>query len=226
MLRRLRRVRFRQASQRRYARWRCTQSRTDAGGTRKGVVRVGDTVRRPTGAWTPTIDAFLRHLESVDFPAPRTRGRDDLGRQILTWAPGRTAWDEHARHGGDLERLRKAARLVRRLHDVLDTFQPPEDAIWPGGWGRAEGPRRKPICHMDLAPYNVVASPSGELAVIDWDGAGPGDRKSSAQPPAIRAAGPGSHHVHPPIRSWPPVDLRAPTEARGSTAAMRCTGTP
>lgn len=146
------------------------------GGTRPGVVRVGDSVRRPAGRHTPTIDALLRHLGSVDFPAPRPLGTDELGRQILTWLPGTTTWDEHACFWGSIERVRQAAALIRRLHEALDTFQPPRDATWPGGWGRIVGPRRGPICHGDLAPYNVVASWMGELGIIDWDGAGPGDR--------------------------------------------------
>jgi Ser/Thr protein kinase RdoA (MazF antagonist) len=76
------------------------------------------------------------------------------------------------------DQVREAALLVRRLHDALDVFDPPDDAYWAGGWGRGEGPRQGPICHLDLAPYNVVASPTGDLAIIDWDGAGPGDRMS------------------------------------------------
>ena len=41
------------------------------------MVRVGDTVRRPAGPWTPAVDALLRHLEDVGFPgAPRALGRD------------------------------------------------------------------------------------------------------------------------------------------------------
>src|SRR5207245_357451 len=64
----------------------------------------------------------------------------------------------------------------RRVHDVLDDFDVPPVAYWKGGWGRREGSSSGPICHWDLAPYNVVKAPDGSLAVIDWDGCGPGDR--------------------------------------------------
>jgi hypothetical protein len=41
------------------------------------VMRVGDTVRRPTHPWTPTIHELLRHLETVGFPySPRVLGVD------------------------------------------------------------------------------------------------------------------------------------------------------
>lgn len=35
------------------------------GNVTAGVVRVGETVRRPAGPWTAGVDAFLRHLEGV-----------------------------------------------------------------------------------------------------------------------------------------------------------------
>ena len=41
-----------------------------------------------------------------------------------------------------------------------------------GPCGGATGP----ICHWDVAPWNVVAGEDGSLSVIDWDGVGPGDR--------------------------------------------------
>ena len=37
------------------------------GGTLTAVVRVGDTVRRGPGPWTPTIHAFMRHLRAAGF---------------------------------------------------------------------------------------------------------------------------------------------------------------
>ncbi|TQS46049.1 hypothetical protein [Cryptosporangium phraense] len=44
----------------------------------QGVVRVGNTVRRPAGPWTDAVDALLLHLESVGFRgAPRALGRDE-----------------------------------------------------------------------------------------------------------------------------------------------------
>jgi hypothetical protein len=53
------------------------------------VVRVGSTVRRPTGAWTPAVHALLRHLAAKGFAgAPRVHGFDERGREILDFMPG------------------------------------------------------------------------------------------------------------------------------------------
>ena len=49
------------------------------GGNTSTVVRVGDTVRRNVGPWTPAVHALLRHLEYVGFTgAPRVLGIDDV----------------------------------------------------------------------------------------------------------------------------------------------------
>ena len=49
-----------------------------ADGSMTTVVRVGDTVRRPVGRWTPAVHSLLRHLEAVGFEgAPRVLGFDD-----------------------------------------------------------------------------------------------------------------------------------------------------
>ena len=143
--------------------------------TTPGVVRVADTVRRPGGSWVPTTVSLLHHLESEGFPAPRPLGSDDDGRQILSWIRGVPTWLEHHRWWGTDGALARAGRLIRHLHDALDRFQIPAGATWRGGWDRPED-GTGPICHHDLAPWNMVAGADGELYVIDWDGAGPGDR--------------------------------------------------
>jgi len=54
-----------------------------------GVVRVGDTVRRPTGPHSAFVHALLMHLEAVGFAgAPRLLGMDDQGREILSYLAG------------------------------------------------------------------------------------------------------------------------------------------
>src|SRR5215208_3533307 len=95
-----------------------------AGGGLTPVARLGDTVRRATGPWTPAVHALLRHLEAVGFAgAPRVLGIDDRGREILTYVPGGgSSWSD--------EELAEAARLVRGYHDATASFAPPEDAEW------------------------------------------------------------------------------------------------
>ena len=59
------------------------------GGNTSTVVRVGDTVRRNAGPWTPAVHALLRHLERVGFTgAPRALGIDDQGREVLSYLEG------------------------------------------------------------------------------------------------------------------------------------------
>jgi Ser/Thr protein kinase RdoA (MazF antagonist) len=62
--------------------------------------------------------------------------------------------------------------IIRAFHDAVETFVPPDDAIW----NVLIAPERTEIiCHHDLAPWNLVRTPSA-LTFIDWDGAGPGSR--------------------------------------------------
>jgi hypothetical protein len=53
------------------------------GDVTEGVVRVGDTVRRPVGPHSPLVHALLAHLESVGFEgAPRFLGIDGSPRSL------------------------------------------------------------------------------------------------------------------------------------------------
>ena len=60
-----------------------------AGGNLGGAVRVGDTVRRPVGPWTPAVHALLGHLAGRVPNIPRVLGFDDRGREILSYLPSR-----------------------------------------------------------------------------------------------------------------------------------------
>ena len=67
----------------------------DGGNVAAGVVRVGDTVRKPAGFWTPAVEALLSHLGRAGFTgAPRPLGRDGEGRQVLEYVPGPMAMDQ------------------------------------------------------------------------------------------------------------------------------------
>lgn len=130
--------------------------------------RVGRTVRRRVGPWTPAVHALLRHLENVGFEgAPRVLGIDEQGREILTFIAG---VEGRAAKQYDDETLAAVARLIRRFHEAVATFVPPPDCAWrsiPGA------PRDGIICHNDLAPYNAVYDDRGPIAFIDWDTAAP-----------------------------------------------------
>ena len=137
-----------------------------------GPVRIGDTVRRATGEWTPAVHALLDHLESVGFDgAPRAHGVDEKGREILDYVEGRVGWRPYPEDIFDDVGLVAAARLIRRYHDAVRDFTPPADSAWrflPGA------PREGITCHNDLAPYNTVYRDGRPFAFIDWDLAAPG----------------------------------------------------
>lgn len=145
------------------------------GGNLNDAVRAGDTVRRTAGPWTPAVHALLRFLEERGFPAPRARGLDEKGREVLAYIEGeahsgtREPLPEHVmaeRH------LVSAAKLLRRYHDLVLEFRPPPGARW-----RLVGPPpHELISHNDWTPWNALFR-DGELAVIlDWDLAGPASR--------------------------------------------------
>ncbi|GAB3908216.1 hypothetical protein GCM10029964_107630 [Kibdelosporangium lantanae] len=133
------------------------------GNMNTGVVRIGQTVRRPTGPWTPAVHAVLNHLNNTGYPhAPQLLGIDDQGREVLSYHPGATEADV------DLTRV---GHLIRAFHDLMATFTPPADAVWQ----RLIPPNGEDlVIHHDLAPWNLVVGP--ELVLIDWDVAGPGTR--------------------------------------------------
>ena len=54
-------------------------------------------MRRPAGFWTPAVQALLEHLEAAGFEgAPRPRGIDDEGREVLTYVDGIAGGDDMA----------------------------------------------------------------------------------------------------------------------------------
>ena len=142
------------------------------GGLVDRVVRVGPTVRRPAGAWTPTIHALLDHLEAGGFPAPRARGLDASGREVLTYLDGEASlwpWPPVLR---DTRGVRQVGRLVRSYHDAVADFRPPDPPIWQMG-ERELGPGEI-VCHGDLDPSNLIWSGDELVGLIDWELARPG----------------------------------------------------
>lgn len=140
------------------------------GNVSDAVVRVGRTVRKPATAATPAVGSLLRHLEaSGAVGAPRFHGVDARNRQVLDYVHGPLADTLPAM---SLDGLARVGRLIRRLHDAADSFEPPDDAVWAV---EIEPDRAELICHHDLAPWNLVCG-TGGWVFIDWDGAGPGSR--------------------------------------------------
>lgn len=140
------------------------------GNVSRGVVRVGDTVRKPATAATDSVLAFLTHLDNLGFDgAPRPMGRDELGRLTLEYVDGPLVHDLPLL---DRRALRRVGAVIRRLHDLSESFVPPPGARWDVVIPPDE---EVLICHHDLAPWNLVLG-QDRWVFIDWDSAGPGSR--------------------------------------------------
>ncbi|WP_340024016.1 aminoglycoside phosphotransferase family protein [Paenibacillus sp. FSL K6-1096] len=148
------------------------------GGNVNELVRIGDTVRRPTGYWSPNVHELLLHLEQQEFAgAPRFFGLDEEGREIVSFLPGEVAGNDYpelAPYMWSDRVLTGIARLLRRYHDATQGFVPKADRQWQHIYTGAEA--QEVICHNDAAPYNMVFQHEQPVALIDFDTAGPGPR--------------------------------------------------
>lgn len=130
----------------------------EGGRLTKGVVRVGDTVRRPARESSPFVARLLAHFEVLGVPwAPRYLGRDAHGRDTLSYLPGSvpTRWRDFSD-----EQVRGAGALLRAFHDAT------RGSILAGEF--------PVVCHHDLGPNNTVFDGETPTALIDFDLAAPG----------------------------------------------------
>lgn len=127
----------------------------------QGVVRVGDTVRRPPKASSPFVRDLLSHLEARSFDrAPRFLGVDEQGREMHSYLEGEVPSELDAEFSDEV--LVGAARLIRRYHDAT------AGSLLAGG--------HEVVCHRDLSPCNFVFRHDRPVALIDFDAAAPGRR--------------------------------------------------
>lgn len=141
-----------------------------AGGATEGAVRIGDTVRRATGPWTPVVHELLAHLRGTPL-APDVLGFDDRGREVLTYLPGVTVRPDDETVSDDA--IASCGRALRELHDAMTTFRPEGERRWRYGV-RALQPGEV-VCHNDPGLYNWAFDGDRAVGLFDWDMAGPGD---------------------------------------------------
>jgi len=126
-----------------------------------GVVRVGDTVRRPLKPDSDVVHALLAHLARCGFEgAPRYLGVDSRGRTILSFIEGFAP--PHNGFRLSEQGVRAGARLVRTVHDLTQ------------GTKFAAG--SDVACHPNLSQPNFIFQDMIPVAIIDWDGTRPGAR--------------------------------------------------
>lgn len=151
------------------------------GGANSQAVRVGQTVHRLGGPWSPAVLDLLRHLEQQGFDgAPRAVGFDARGREVLSYVDGEAAAalpdpgagvvaGDHWVWRDDV--LVSLGSLVRAYHDAAATFP------WAGRhWQLDVRQPVETICHNDISPWNVVLRAGAPVALIDWESAAPGPR--------------------------------------------------
>ena len=148
-------------------------------GVTPGIVRIGDTVRRPLRPFSLTVQAYLAHLREAGFAAaPLPLGVDEQGREMLSFVPGDVpSYPLPPETTGD-DVLVALAGLIRELHEASAGWVPPPDAVWggtPAHPGRTAG-RTELVSHRDYAPGNVVFRAGRPAALIDFDLAMPTTR--------------------------------------------------
>ena len=131
------------------------------------IIRVGNTVHRPTNYWTPAVHDVLNYLESINFKySPRVLGFDEQGREILTFMEGESGKEGWYKIHSD-KGLQDYAKLLREYHDAITGYIPTDDSIWAfaeGGLNPGEI-----ICHGDFGPWNITWDGDTPTGIIDWD---------------------------------------------------------
>jgi hypothetical protein len=150
-----------------------------SGGNTTLVVRVGDTVRRPVGPWTPAVHDLLNHLTAVGFSgSPQVLGIDESDREVLEFVPGEVGRLSAAdplptwfRTPGSCWSI---GRWIRDFQAAQAGFVPDPAKPWRRARGALMGPGQV-IVHHDVSPYNTVRRCDDSVVLLDWDFARPGD---------------------------------------------------
>lgn len=146
------------------------------------VVRIGDQVARPAHPQSPFVDDFLRHLRAkglTSVPAPL--GRDERGRQRLSFIPGIAATPPYPAWAFADDLLVDVVGLQTELQRAGTDYKPPPNAEWAtsGGDYFPASSSGVQFCHNDFSMSNVIVEtidgrPTA-TAVVDFDYVAPVD---------------------------------------------------
>ena len=141
-------------------------------GVTQGIVRIGDTVRRPLRPFSLTVQAYLAHLRDAGFTgAPLPLGVDERGREVLSFVHGDVPRNPLPPETAGDDVLVALARLIRALHEASAGWVPPPGAVWggtPANAGRI-AKQAELVSHRDYYPGNVVFRGGLPVALIDFD---------------------------------------------------------
>ena len=140
----------------------------EGGNVAAAVVRIGNTVRKPWTESTPHVFELMTAVRKAGVDVPAVLGRDEQGRQITEFIPGRLALESPRLTQAE---LRRVGAMVRAIHDASETFVPSPEAKWAGA---IPAPGNNLVCHNDLAPWNLLIG--DRWVFIDWDAAAPSTR--------------------------------------------------
>jgi Phosphotransferase enzyme family len=142
------------------------------GGNSTVVTKIGQTVRRSAGPWTPGVHALLATLRSRGITeVPEALGMDAQGREVLSFIPGNAPLYPLPGWIWDGSILQASGALLRRIHDASVGFGGAEH-----GWQLPAHEPAEVVCHNDFAPYNMVFRGRQLAGIIDFDTASPGPR--------------------------------------------------
>ena len=130
-----------------------------------GVFKVGDTVHRPVGPWTPAVHALLEHLAPQLPHIPRVLGFDEQGREVLDYMTGHVI--EAPQEALSEAQIVSLVTWTRDFHEAVAGF------THPGPWRYFPVPQPTLIGHNDIAPYNSCFDGDDLVGVFDWDLSGP-----------------------------------------------------
>jgi Phosphotransferase enzyme family len=138
------------------------------------VVRVGDTVRRPHGAHSEAVVAFMSHLRANGFDGvPRFHGFDAQGRAIFDYIGGDVDRDTDPVWARERVELESVARLQRGMHNAARSFDVGSFDRWDTSLGAPPPWQGAFVSHNDLCVSNVVVRDGEAFAFIDFDFAAP-----------------------------------------------------
>ena len=142
------------------------------GGNSTPVHRLGNTVVRESGPWTPAVHAFLAACKKqLGSSVPQVHGTNEEGKEVLSYLPGEMLSQTEPDVLWSEPNLIASAKLLREIHDAGANL-----AGQDLSWRQEVRQPREVICHNDFAPYNLVVTDGVVSGAIDFDMASPGPR--------------------------------------------------